>query len=562
MSATGVSPIAQIEAAVQLRLLEMEIERRDAGSHPALFLDHVTCLDAKTGETFKFHLNDPESGWYWQRRVLDGWLANDRSLELKARQIGVTWLAAGLALWYSLYQTGARILIISINEVEAVKVVNRIWDMWRSVPEHLRNGRVVAKPSRGIRPTTEVQWADPDGTVSSILAMPATATAGHGETATLVILDEYSRQEYAQPTWKSTFPTIDGGGRVIVISTANGVSNPNTGEGNYFHYLYVNADTLGINASFLPWSLHPLRDQSWYETKANALPPNDRAEQYPTDPDDAFINTGETWYDVEAINDYAKRNRSADAVIPLYRMKIVEKVGKARVEKIPNGPVRIYREPIPERQYGLAADVATGRAADFSAAYVIDFTSMELVAEYHASIDPDLFGTDLYYLGRYYNDALLAVEMGGGYGEPVIINLRSTDRGRPAYRRLYRHREQTKLDAPEASQWGFPINTKTRPQVISALGAAIRDRSLPWMSPGLVAECRTFVRAKSNPSPRAQDGTNDDRVMAACLALHLYSLRGYHPNAKQRRKERKERWREIGIDGAPSPQIKRHDLRR
>jgi hypothetical protein len=558
---TQAAPLAAIDQAVRLRLLEMEIERRDASSHPALFLDQVTCLDAKTGEHFRFHLNDAESGWYWQRAVLDGWLNHDRSLELKARQIGITWLAAGLALWYSLYQPGARTLIISINEVEAIKVVNRIWDMWRSVPEHLRGGRKVVKPTRGIRPTTEIQWEAPDGTVTSILAMPATATAGHGETATLVILDEYSRQEYAQPTWKSTFPTIDGGGRVIVISTANGVSNPNTGEGNYFHYLYTNADTLGIHASFLPWSLHPERDQDWYDTKANALPPNDRAEQYPTDPDDAFINTGETWYDVEALNHYAKRNRSDDKVLPLYRMRIVEKVARARVEHAVNGPIRVYKEPVPERAYGIGADVATGRAADFSAAYVIDFTNMELVAEYHASIDPDLFGTDLYYLGRWYNDALLAVEMGGGYGEPVIINLRSTDRGRPAYRRLYRHREQTKLDAPETGQWGFPINTKTRPQIISALGSAIRERSLPWMSPGLVAECRTFVRAKSNPSPRAQDGTNDDRVMAACLALHLYSLRGYHPNARQRRKER-QRWREIGIPGAGPAKIRRHDLRR
>ena len=157
MSTAAVSPLAEIEAAVQLRLVEMEIERRDAMTHPAMLLDRVTCLDAKTGEKFRFHLNDPESGWYWQRGVLDGWLENDRSLELKARQIGVTWLAAGLALWYSLYQPGARTLIISINEVEAIKVVNRIWDMWRSVPEHLRNGRVVVKPSRGIRPTTEIQ---------------------------------------------------------------------------------------------------------------------------------------------------------------------------------------------------------------------------------------------------------------------------------------------------------------------------------------------------------------------------------------------------------------------
>jgi hypothetical protein len=113
-------------------------ERAAALQHPAGLLDHVECTDPKTGEHFIFTLNDPEAGWYWQREVLDQWIAHPLSLVLKARQIGITWLGTGYALWKLLTMPGTRVLVVSINEDEAIKVVNRFFDMFNSLPEHLR----------------------------------------------------------------------------------------------------------------------------------------------------------------------------------------------------------------------------------------------------------------------------------------------------------------------------------------------------------------------------------------------------------------------------------------
>ena len=529
-----------LEAEVRLRLLELEIEKREATEDPSRFLDRVKCVDAKTGETFQFHLNEPDSGWYWQRDVLDSWLSCDRNLTLKARQIGITWLAAGLGLWYAIYQRAARILIISINEVEAIKVVNRIWDMWLSLPEHLQNERKVIKPTRGARPTTEIGFMAADGSASSILAMPATETAGHGETATLVILDEYARQEYAAGTWKSTFPTIDGGGRVLVISTANGVSNPNTGEGNYFHYLYVNASTLGIQEKFLGWYMHPDRDDEWYMTKANALPPHERAEQYPSDPEEAFIHTGECWFDLDALAHYSKLGKE---VKPLHRMRFREMEGKAEIIYTSGGELRVYRKPEPGERYALAADVATGRGSDFSAAYVVSLDKPEFVAEYHGSIDADLYATQLFYVGRYYNDAWLAIEMGGGFGEAVVNSLRDGRGIRPPYRNLYRHVVGARIDWREHQTFGYPMTNRTRGQVLNVLESFVRERSFAFVPPDLVNEMRTFVTQRRGPSPRAQDGCNDDRVMSAAIVCEMYRQKGFRPVTRKRRKK-KQSWKD------------------
>jgi hypothetical protein len=236
-------------------------ERAAAMQHPAGLLEHVDCIDAKTGERFSFELLDESAGWYWQRGVLDEWLEHPLNLVLKARQIGITWLGSGYALWKLLINPGTRALIVSINEDEAIKVVNRIYDMFMSLPEHLRFEAVISKPSRDARPTTLIEFSFPDGRISSVVGLPSTRRAGHGETAAIVLLDEYARHEYARDSWKATFATADSGGQVLVVSTANGVSNEQTGEGNFYHHLYINAEHYGINTQFLPWNLHPGRDE-------------------------------------------------------------------------------------------------------------------------------------------------------------------------------------------------------------------------------------------------------------------------------------------------------------
>ena len=501
-------------------------ERAEAQRHPGGLLDHVQCIDPKTGERFQFTLNDPEAGWYWQRAVLDKWIEHPLSMVLKARQIGITWLAAGYALWKLLTLPGTRALVVSINEDEAIKVVNRLFDMFNSLPEHLRFDAQIAKPTRGARPTTLIEFVFPDGRISSVVGLPSTRRAGHGETATIVLLDEYARHEYAHESWKAMFPTADSGGQIIVISTANGVSNEQTGEGNFFHHLWVNAESYGVDQQFLAWDLHPDRDEAWYARNARALPAADRAEQYPRNPEDAFINTGECWFDLEALAWFSEHAVLAEDK----RMRFIvnDSGAKAKIHWSEKGWIRVYAKPEETHSYAIGADVATGRGFDYSCAYVIDLTSMAIAAELHAKIDADEYAEQLHYLGRWYGSARIAIEMGGGFGEPVIISLRDGRKGRPHYPKLYRHAIADRSDMHQLANYGFPMNQKTRPQVINQIEQAIRERSIPALPRTLIMECRTFVRQKTLPSPRALDGSNDDRVMAFGIGLELYRQYGTH----------------------------------
>lgn len=553
---TAIATEEELLEQAEYELAVRELRRRKAREHPAFLGHFVHCVDAKTGEDFDFDLlteqerdeiDDPgePGGWFWHREILDSWLAQKLSLELKARQIGITWLAALLALWIALYRPGTRVLILSVNEDEAKKVIARIWGMYRSLPAYFREHVVVTKPARGGNPSQEIEWTheSPGDEVkmSTILALPATEKAGHGETAALVILDEFSRQDFAKTIWKGVFPVIDGGGSIIVISTANGVSNPLTGEGNFFHYLWVNALSLNIVARFLGWFRHPLRDDAWYAQIS--MPNEDRAEQYPNDPEDAFINTGECWFDLEKLNRYQKRWRETGMKIAR-RIRFEELNLKAKIIDTSVGEWRVYVEPRAGARYAVFADPATGRGLDFSSAHMIDLETAEWVAEFHAKLGADEFATNLYYAGRWYNDAKIAVENQGGYGDPVIIPLRDGAHGRRPYGNLYRHtKQENRPDFNEAPEYGYPMTQSQRPLVINQLEQWIRTGELPWITPELDGELRTFSRAKTNPSPRAQDGCNDDRVMSAAGSLEMYRQFGSRRGRRARPKS-KSRWRQ------------------
>lgn len=515
---------------LQRRYGEMEAEREAAIRDPRYFLRHTSATDSRTGEEFTFDFG-PDSGWAWQGDVLQDFMDHQITLALKARQLGVSWIAIGYALWKILSTPGTKALAVSINETEASVLIGRAWDLFESLPEHLRMEVTVLRPHKG-RPTTQIVLEFPDGKISSLVAMPSTPKAGHGQVATLVILDEHARHAYAEEGWKAFIPVVADGGQIIIVSTANGI-------GGTFYDLWMNADDRGVHTIFLPWNFHPNRDANWYMRVAKALPEADRAEQYPLTPADAFLGTAGCWFDTEALTYYGENPRK-----PEYRFRFhVETDGKkASVVRSKDGWIKLFCQPIQGREYALAADIATGRGTDYSCGYVIDLTNGELCAEIHCKIDPDLFAEQLHFLGRMFNTARIAPEMGGGYGEPVVLSLRDGRKGRPPYPKLYRHRIEDRPDFKQHITYGFPITNKTRPQIINQAEQWIRERSLPFMPLELILECKTFVRQDVMPSPRAAAGANDDRVMALCLALELYRLYGHHAHdhRKQVKKRRKK----------------------
>lgn len=548
----------QVDEALRNEIVRREHLLRAARQHPAFFAHYVRCVDSRTGEVFEFQvLNELEAPadckivgkpldetWYWQREYMDWVLEHDQTITLKGRQLGVTWVWALLALWTALFRPGADVLVYSIKEEDAAEVIGRIWDMFLSLPEPFKSMVTVIKPTRGVRPSTRIEFEHPDGRVSTITGMVATKSAGHGRSAALVVFDEASRQEYARELWKAVVPAMgDKGGKLGVVSTANGMSD-GKGQGNFFHELWVGAGNAAkgypkLQKTFLGWFLHPDRNEKWYGQVS--LPEAEKAEQYPNDADEAFLLSGTPFFSSASLRRYAGLKCK-----PVYTFEWVPKADRPSAATMrkgtPNEPgiIEVYEEPQAGHKYAIGADVATGTGADYSAAYVIDLMTGKFVAQIYMKGGYERYAEQLHFTGLWYRGgpempaAWIAIEKGGGYGDTVIAYLRDGLKGRRPYPRLYRFRPYDRPTRPETEILGFPMNSKTRPKVINELRSWIEDGLIDAMPPQLYAECLTFVHRETNPSPRAQDGANDDCVMAAAVTLELYSEKGEHEHDRKK----------------------------
>ncbi|MBI3936397.1 MAG: hypothetical protein HY323_05425 [Betaproteobacteria bacterium] len=547
-------------AAARAELARRELDRRRAVRDPLFLASHMVGVDQRDGSRFSLeHLREPlqpgeitldgetvrraDTSWRWQRYLAERVLADKRLVILKGRQIGVTWICLAVDAAEAVTRPGTTSLLYRQREDEAIDNVRRWWVLYQSLPPWFKTGIKVLSPDRVPQPGRDgVRLQFPDGRISDVVPMTSAVASGHGRTVRRVLLDEGAYIDLLEQILAAVEPAA-GAGAINLVSTANGRWNPDTDGGNEFHRVY-SLDTGGYQRLFFPYDVHPGRDQAWYDTapEVQSRKVYQRHANFPRNAHEAFALTSRTFIDADDLAHYRTLVRQ-----PSSRLTF-EKTGpsQAAVRERSDGFVSVFERPDPDHMYAIGADVATGRGADYSAAYVIDLTSMALVAEAHGKIDADLYAFQLHYLGRWYgtrsgcrHDAWLAVETGGGFGEAVLIPLRDGREGRPAYPRLYRHVLSSRPDLPLSKPFGFPTNSKTRPLILNQLEKAIRERQLPYLSDGLMWELEELVQHEHGPSPRAQEGSRDDRVFAAAIALEMYRLHGSHPDDRRKRSRAK-----------------------
>jgi hypothetical protein len=221
----------------------------------------------------------PFALWPAQRDLLGAIEAESRLLILKARQLGISWLVCAYALWLCLYRPGRVVLAFSKGQAEANELLRRVSVMYARLPDDVR----AALPALVRENTEEMAWANG----SRIKSMPATRSAGRTFTASLAIMDEAAFMQWAAELYTALKPTVDGGGALIVLSTANG-------RANLFHDLVQRA-LAGAGRfafRFLPWTAHPARDAAWYAaTEADAVDSAHMKQEYPATPEEAFEAT-------------------------------------------------------------------------------------------------------------------------------------------------------------------------------------------------------------------------------------------------------------------------------
>lgn len=164
----------------------------------------------------------------YQIAVLWAFLNHRFNIILKFRQAGITELISMYCLWLAMYHPNKTVVIISIKDRVAKKVLRKIKYMYKNLPEHLRveivNGR-----SKDLGTAEEMVFANG----SAISSVPTTEEAGRSEAVSLLVIDEAAIVRWANQIWAAAFPTLSTGGSAIVNSCITGDTEIVGRHGNF-----------------------------------------------------------------------------------------------------------------------------------------------------------------------------------------------------------------------------------------------------------------------------------------------------------------------------------------
>ncbi len=423
----------------------------------------------------------------FQENTLKSFMNDKYTIVLKSRQLGLSTLSAGYALWLMTFHSDKNILVIATKQETAKNLVTKVRVMHKELPSWLKSNCVE---------DNKLSLKYENG--SQVKAVSSNTDAARSEALSLLLIDEAAFIDKIDEIWTSAQQTLATGGKAIMLSTPNGV-------GNLFHRLWCEAeegDGSEWNFVRLPWELHPERDQTWRTKQDDLLGPKMAAQECDCD----FVSSGQTVVDGKLLEWYEET----------FVKEPVEKQGFDR-------NLWVWEQPDYSKSYLISADTARGDGKDFSAIQVIDVDNLTQVAEYKGQIPTKDFGNLCVEVATKYNDALLVME-NASIGWAAIQQV--IDRG---YKNLFYSSADLKYVDTENQMRnkyrsqdknmvaGFSTTMRTRPLIISKLDECFREKAIVVRSKRLIDELFVFIY--KNNKAQAMEGYNDDLTMAFCIGL-------------------------------------------
>lgn len=204
----------------------------------------------------------------------------------------------------------------------------------------------------------------------------------------------------------------------------------------------------------------------------------------------------------------------AECYSPLYRAEIIN----GKIVERSNGRLSVWYPPNNGGRFVMGADVAEGvLRGDYSSADVLDARGNQ-VAHWHGHIDPDKYGEVLCALGKWYGNALIGVER-NNHGLTTLVKMRDLGYPNIYAQQDYEHR----ADDKETKKLGWQTTAKSKPMLIDALAAELRDGALGVAHTETIAEMETYIITEKN-TYEAKPGFFDDRVISRAIAGMMLPL--------------------------------------
>ena len=503
--------------------------------NPCIAKDYIeNCLKIKTksGTVVPFRLNDAQRKLYAVAKRQQDAGKPVRLIILKARQLGFSTLTEGLIFHACATRRNVNALIVAHREDATANLFRMSKLFYDELPAPV-------KPMLRASNAQELVFENPSKLRSEREARPGLrsrircATAGgrgigRSDTLQCVHLSEYAFWPDGADGKASTLagilqavPSLPGT-MVVIESTANGfedfkerwdaaVAGENDFEPVFFAW-FENPDYSMPVVPGTEWTpeerdlkaAYRLTDEQlqwrrWCIANNCGGSLDMFRQEYPASPGEAFLHSGTGVFDNEQIVLRLERLPS-----PAGRGEFTD----GEWTESETGAITLYELPEEGVPYVLGGDTA-GEGSDYFTAIVIDNVSGRIVAKLRQKYSEPEYVRQIYALGRFYNDALVAIET--NFSTYPVMKLQEME-----YPNQYSREREDTYTRQMRKSYGFRTDRQSRPRAIANLLEVFSSHPEWFTDRELLEEMLTFCYNEDH-RPEALAGKHDDLVMGAAI---------------------------------------------
>lgn len=507
--------------------------------NPCIAMDYIeSCLKIKTksGTVVPFRLNDAQRKLYAVAKRQQDAGKPVRLIILKARQLGFSTLTEGLIFHACATRKNVNALIVAHREDATANLFRMSKLFYDELPAPV-------KPMLRASNAQELVFENPSKLRSEREARPGLrsrircATAGgrgigRSDTLQCVHLSEYAFWPDGADGKASTLagilqavPSLPGT-MVVIESTANGfedfkerwdaaVAGENDFEPVFFAW-FENPDYSMPVVPGTEWTpeerdlkaAYRLTDEQlqwrrWCIANNCGGSLDMFRQEYPASPGEAFLHSGTGVFDNEQIVLRLERLPS-----PAGRGEFTDGEWTERE----TGAITLYELPEEGVPYVLGGDTA-GEGSDYFTAIVIDNVSGRIAAKLRQKYSEPEYVRQIYALGRFYNDALVAIET--NFSTYPVMKLQEME-----YPNQYSREREDTYTRQMRKSYGFRTDRQSRPRAIANLVEVFSSHPEWFTDRELLEEMLTFCYNEDH-RPEALAGKHDDLVMGAAITYEV-----------------------------------------
>jgi len=462
----------------------------------------------KDANLVTFKLNFSQAKFHYE--------AHNRSIILKARQLGFTTYSVIRALDFVIFSKNFTAVIIAHDKESLKKIFKKVQLAWDQFDKRLKDELGIESVASS---TNELRFNNR----SSIRV----TLSSRSDTVNYLHVSEFGKicNKYpakADEIVSGAFNSVPKDGHIVIESTAEG-------DFGYFHDFFQEAWERGapqhvgqFKSFFFPWWDEPgyrLRSNAsvkpqhlkyqaelgvddeqinWYAWKQEEQKEL-MLREYPSNPGESFRSSGAKLFSIEATKWQVQWVREPVSI---------------------SGDWKYYDKYKSNHFYIIGADVAEGMGQDSSTAVILDCKSMEVVATYkNNTIEPHIFAYELFKASQAYGNCLIVPERNN-------CGITTVDKLRELGAVLY-FKEETDPSNPtkKVRRFGWRTTGSSKPLMFYNLHEVMEENEVKIIDKVLLRECETYDREDLTQWRFDADQTKHwDLLIAFAIAIENRSM--------------------------------------